>query len=164
MTSKAKRPSKLYYYRNGAMDVLSNDLSMKLNLVDVSTVIDRMSILCPRYELRHVTDVLLCAHDARGKALYRNGLMLGYSFKDYAENCPPNIQVIIPEFATKNDRAGHFVEISLAPRRRISLRQTTMVSLKDEEHPAWSFNRAISRILLDCHPKTYHGAVPVNRS
>lgn len=148
MTSKVKKPGILHYDRLHAAVYQCDKPGMKLALADVGTVIDRMRLLCPRYELRKVGDVLLYEYDARGKAIYRNGLLLVYSFKNYAEDRPPKIQIVVPEFASKNDQSGHFVQISLVHEGKLYPSRTTMVSLSDGRHPTWSFNSELARILL----------------
>lgn len=154
MTSKAKRPRILQYNSAHAATYETGESNMKLALVDVGIVISRMGILCPRYDLEQVKDVMLYEYDARGKTMYRNGLLLEYIFKGYAEEQPPKIQVVIPEFANENDRTGHFVQISLVNVGERYPRRTTMVSLNDDKHPSWSFNSEISSILLAYPPST----------
>lgn len=154
MTSKVKKPGIFHYDRNHAAVYQCDKPGMKLALADVGTVIGRMWVLCPRYELRQVSDVMLYEYDARGKAIYRNGLLLVYSFKDYSEERPPKIQIVVPEFASKNDQSGHFVQVSLVHEGKLYPSRTTMVSLSDGRHPAWSFNAEIARILLAYPPCT----------
>lgn len=152
MTSKVKKPGIFHYDRTHATVYQCDKPGMKLSLSDVGTVIGRMWVLCPRYELRHVGDVTLYEYDARGKAIYRNGLLLVYIFKCYTEERPPKIQILIPEFASKNEQSGHFVQVSLVHEGKLHPDRTTMVSLSDARHPAWSFNSEIAKILLACTP------------